>query len=126
MTETKTKVLVVDDNAGMVRATARMLKRQWDVVPVYNVPDAIKRIGEGGIGVVLSDWDMPDGGGFAVMEVAHALGIGVVVHTGGLDVADNRRNAAEIVIPKPSTIAELNFAIQEALERSQAKFKMQL
>lgn len=118
------KLLVVDDDAAIVRGLTRLLRNHWDVVPVHSVPDAVERIAQGGIEVVLSDWNMPYGGGRVVMEAAHAAGIGVAIQTASTDFKDSHKGKAEVVIGKCFSLSEADAAIWKALNDGRNRDKL--
>jgi len=107
-------VLVVDDEAPIRRSLARLLRGSgWRVVtadgpvaagellcPVSGVmPD-----------VVLSDWDMPDGGGELV--ALHASGLPVVFHTGRPEAPP----AGTRVLCKPASVEDIDAALVAAVK----------
>lgn len=112
-------ILVVDDDTTLVTATVRHLRNYWDMVAVDNVPDALKALAESKIEVVLTDWNMPHGGGKRVLDAALEMGIPVVVRSGGLAFRDPAMKGASAVLAKPSSTPEIDRALWRAL--SQAK-----
>jgi CheY-like chemotaxis protein len=53
------RILVVDDDPVMARATARILGREYDVLTVDSGADALRALEQGGFSGIVSDVDMP-------------------------------------------------------------------
>ena len=72
------RVLVVDDNPMIRRANARVLRGLgWEVSEAEDPAKAIEHYPQ--VDVVLSDLDMPNGGG---VRVLHESPVPVVIHSG--------------------------------------------
>ena len=103
-------VLVVDDEPLLLAALARQLHRQlgWRVLTAANpgtaqvlYPDA---------DIVLTDWDMPNGGGARVMA---ECGKPVVIHSADPPLGCPNR------VHKPATFEEIVRALLGALQASE-------
>ena len=117
-------VLVVDDAPELVRAHARMLKNHWDVVTAGTVPEAIEKMSGGGIDVVLSDWNMPGGGGQEVLDAGRDLGIPVVIISAGAEMLHAVREVAAGLVSKPSHLTIIDRALWAALGNGQKPAKI--
>jgi len=100
-------VLVIDDDAMILRGTARALKGlDWCVLVAGGPTQAVPLYGQAD--VVLSDWDMPDGGGLQVLREAP---VPVVIYTGRPDAQPEGTR----VLTKPTEVAEIDRALREAI-----------
>lgn len=105
--------LIVDDDDIVLKTTARRLKKYWDIITAPGVLEAIERMRAGDVAVILTDWNMPYGGGEAVCHEARALGIPVVCRSGG-----GRQKGMELAnsfIPKPCDLELIDRALCEAI-----------
>lgn len=104
------RVLVVDDDPMVRRGNARVLKgRGWSVVEACDPVDAIQHYGQ--VDVVLSDLDMPNGGGERVL---HESPVPVVLHSA--NDAGVERSGAKYVCMKPAGADALEAALLKALD----------
>lgn len=69
----RTTVMIVDDEAPLLRAMQRLLGKSFDVVSAGSVSAALDSFGEG-IAVVLTDFSMPDGDGLELTRSLRARG----------------------------------------------------
>jgi len=115
------KILVVDDDARIVDGVARMLRDYWDVVTAYSVPQALEIIARGHVEAVLTDWNMPLGGGERVLEAALLAELPVVIYSGGLAFQDPAMAGAFCCLTKPSSTAEVDGALWRALSNSRSE-----
>ena len=98
------KILIVDDDHLVARSVARILKREgFDVMIAIDPVEASAYYGVAD--VVVSDWEMPNGGGARVLKESP---IPVVIHSA---VADLR---AEFFVPKPSRIDMIIAEVERA------------
>lgn len=99
--KTKT-LLIVDDQEPLRRALARGLEIYgWNAITVADPIEAREHYSN--VHVVLTDWDMPNGGGERVLREST---VPVVVHTGG--------SAPVPHLTKPVSLTELDKALREA------------
>lgn len=74
------KVLIVDDEPGLLESTALLLKRAgYDVTPCCNAREALAKVREHNIDVVLSDIKMPEVSGIGLLEEIHKINAGLPV-----------------------------------------------
>jgi PAS domain S-box-containing protein len=85
------RVLVIEDNPGDIRLIQEMLlevkDRCFDVELAKDLSEALERLKQGGIDVVMSDLGLPDSQGLATFERlhAHSPGLPIVVMTSTYD-----------------------------------------
>jgi len=84
----KIKILLIEDNPGDARLIKEMLAEDnsiiFDLEWKENLTDGLKRLGEGGIDVILQDLMLPDSlGGYYTFKKVHAQspGIPIIVMT---------------------------------------------
>jgi DNA-binding NtrC family response regulator len=98
-------ILVVDDDPMITSSYARIFRREFKTVVVANdVAKAIEALNSGSIDVCVSDWDMPNGGGKAVLDAAK---VPVVIITGNAESEEVRaeRGRAVGIYEKPASLA---------------------
>lgn len=111
---TEPRVLIVDDDAPTRRALARLLRGEgWLADTAADPDEAINYLcerviaGDGPL-VVLSDWDMPNGGGARVLAESP---VPVVIYTGNPDAPP----AGTRVLTKPAELNVINAALRAAI-----------
>ena len=84
------RILVVDDDAGMLRAAERVLGSQYDVSCCQSARDALARVSTFEPDVALLDVRMPEMSGFELREALRDLcpGLDVIFMTGSLNQLD--------------------------------------
>jgi len=104
----KMRVLVVDDDPMVLKATTRQLQRRhFDVVSVGGVSEARTVLETQKIDAVVTDRDMPEGGGAVVCQIAVGHNVPSVVYTGNPNGLPSR----PWVLLKPATEQELTAAV---------------
>ena len=90
------KILVVDDEAGMVRAVERVLGAAYEVVGSHSSPDALAIARRFDPDLVILDVRMPEIDGFELMArlKAELPGVDIIVMTGSLDDPNAIRQAS--------------------------------
>lgn len=120
------RILVVDDDAGMLEITARLLDHQgYLVTPAIGSKEAINLLKEkpGAFDAVLTDYGMPvvDGIELAIMIKELSINIPFILYTGKNVFLDEKRmdqiGITEIA-NKPCRIDELNSIIKKAINRN--------
>lgn len=106
------KLLIVDDEPMIVRAMARLMTSQYEVLTATSVVVALALLPS--VDVVLSDWNMPDGGGAAILRASKQP---VVLMTANPDqaAATPEGQTAAAIIAKPAHVDEISDAIATAL-----------
>ena len=113
---TKRRVLLVDDTELSLRATSRILSAMsYDVVTCTGPLEALELLGQSWIDCVVTDWDMPDGGGSVVLAACHHCAIPVVVYTGDVETVEALERRCVEAVLKPSTMPTLQAAIARAI-----------
>ena len=107
------KILIVDDEAPIGRAMSRLLTSADHETRVRTSPSAITAEDYAWADVVLTDWDMPDGGGAAVIACCGRTPW--VVLSGNDVVVDGIRAAGGTAVSKPASLVEITAAIVRAL-----------
>ena len=120
---TQPRVLVIDDEELVARATSRALRRLYDVITINDGADAIRWLAENAeVDVILCDLMMPGVDGW---EVLSSLAVNdprrrrFIFYTGSPSPWDLRRAHSLTGLPvlmKPASITRLRAAVSEALE----------
>lgn len=112
------RLLLVDDDHKILRTMHRLLYSTWEVEIASGVNEARAMLAERHYDVVLSDWDMPDGGGWAILEASSAP---VVIHSGSDAKLINKicagRNAG--FVAKPAFVSDIDTALKVAIKSRQ-------
>lgn len=118
-----TPVVIVDDEPGILRAVQRVLEGGGYPVAAFEHPvDALHRIREGGVAILVTDLAMPDMSGLELTR--HALGsspdLAVILMTGRGDestAAQALRLGVWDYLQKPFGASELEAAVRNVLVR---------
>lgn len=108
-----TRILVVDDDPGMVRTLCDILRSQgWEPIGVHSGEEAVQAVCEGGYLVVLMDIIMPGIDGVTALKAMKicrpdAKVVLMTAHTAEERVADAVRAGAAKVMTKPIDMASL-------------------
>ncbi|MGD9158057.1 MAG: response regulator [Desulfobacteraceae bacterium] len=122
------RLLLVDDDINLLELTSQLLFRKgYLVTPVTGSSEAITilNINHGAYDVVVTDLCMPENNGIelAIMIKTISADIPVILHTGKIDLIDERQIAlagiAE-VITKPYRVEELDKIIKKVLKKQEA------
>lgn len=65
------KILVVEDEPGVLRAVQRVLASQHEVTPAQRVSEALERLEEETFDIAIVDLQLPDGDGYRVHQEIH-------------------------------------------------------
>jgi DNA-binding NtrC family response regulator len=113
---TKRRILLVDDTDMALRATSRILSAMgYGVATCAGPIEALELLGQSWIDCVVTDWDMPDGGGAVVLAACHHCAIPVVVYTGDVETVEALERRCVVAVLKPSTMPTLQAAIARAI-----------
>jgi DNA-binding NarL/FixJ family response regulator len=120
--------LLVDDDPAVIRAlwrTLRALPIAYQVNAASSTFQALSAIAELRYDVVITDLQMPGGGGVAVLEelALHHPETARVVHSSQLESGDAARvrALAHVVLAKPASETQLIEALDSALARVAAR-----
>ena len=120
-------LLLVDDEGTFRTGVAEWLAGQnFQVTQASTVAEALDRLEGFAYDVVLTDLKLPDGDGTHILEAARARypEIVVIVVTGHGSIraaVDAIRQGAADFVTKPFQLAELDMALERALERSRLR-----
>ena len=116
-------VMIVDDEAPLLRAMQRVLGKTFDVIAASGVASAVEAYSDS-ICAVLTDFSMPDGDGLALTRALRAKGfkgpiavLSAVVECEELQVALKGREVDEL-ISKPWKSAELVDRVRMLCDRA--------
>src|SRR4051812_26703517 len=111
-------VLLVDDDRGIRTVLGRFVARHgYQVLHAADADEAAKVIRSVIPDLVITDLEMPGGGGFAVLEVGAAVRVPVVILTahGTVDLAvQAMRKGAANFLTKPFTDESVAQVLQDA------------
>ena len=117
------RILVVDDESGMVRAVERVLGAAYQVVGSHSSPDALTIARRFDPDLVILDVRMPEIDGFELMArlKTELPGVDIIVMTGSLDDLDQKliraiRGRAFYFIQKPFDREVLQTLVERCLE----------
>jgi DNA-binding NtrC family response regulator len=119
------RVLLVDDDPTVIRGLWRMLRRcrpNFHINTAGSASQARAALAELSYDVVITDLQMPGGGGKAVLEelAAHHPETARIVHSSQLESADTAevRGLCHVVLAKPTSESQLLAAVEHALQRA--------
>jgi len=121
------RILLVDDDPSVIRGLWRVIRKNrpdFQVNTASGAAQAIEALSELDYDLVLTDWQMPGGGGGAVLDalIARYPETARVVHSSQIECGDTRkRYPAHVVVAKPATEFEILAAIDSALLRVASK-----
>lgn len=127
MSQPPRPLLLVDDEGAFRRGVADWLGSSgFDVTEASTVAEALEKLEGFAYDVVLTDLRLPDGEGTAVLEAARARypDIVVIVVTGHGSIraaVDAIRQGAADFVTKPFQLAELDLALERALDRQRLR-----
>jgi len=124
------RILFVDDDSALLEITVLLLSRQgYLVTPFIDSKEAISKFRENpdAFDVVLTDYCMPDINGIELTRMIResALNIPVILHTGKIDLVDEKQAArAGItrIITKPYKISELDEIIRKFIKENGGEY----
>lgn len=114
----RTRVLVVEDHEPTRVALTRLLvRRNFDVLSVGSVSEALTVAADGGIDLLLSDVGLPDGNGYDLMRelrVGHGMrGVALTGYGKDEDIALSREAGFAAHLTKPVDIRSLDKVLRE-------------
>ena len=121
------RILIVDDEQ-LVRwsLNERLTAAGYDVFEAGLAADALERIGNGEVDLVLLDFKLPDGDGLSVLKKIKEMSpeIQVILMTGYSSVetaVEAMKLGAYHYVNKPFNLDEVELLVQKALETSQLR-----
>ena len=120
----KPAVLIVDDDASVVRMLEMGLADEYEIIPVFDPTQAINVFSETAIDIVVSDIKMPGLSGFDILRSVKAANplVEVILLTGELPdksrpAVNALQSGAHDYLLKPVGMRVLKAAIQQALAK---------
>ncbi len=119
----ETQIVVVDDEVAVLNLLQRALSREGYQVEAFGAaPDALKRVAEGGVALLITDIRMPEIDGIELSRRAleEDPDLAVLVLTGAADAdtaVESLRLGVRDYLTKPISIEKLNEAVSRALRR---------
>ncbi|MET4226302.1 response regulator transcription factor [Oerskovia enterophila] len=118
------RVLVVDDDAGLVRALAINLRAHgWDVTVAMTGAEALDAAASARPDVILLDLGLPDLSGFEVIEGIRGWSVVPIVVLSARQLGDDKVDAldagADDYVTKPFAMNELLARLRAAVRRAQ-------
>ena len=118
------RILLVDDDPGVIRGLWRLLRQarpEYQVNTAAGALQAIEALSELSYDVVITDLQMPGGGGRAVLNtlLEHYPQTARILHSSQLESSDTSeiRKMAHAVLAKPATESAIIDAIEASLQR---------
>lgn len=113
-------LLIVDDDAFLRRALGRVLRRaKWNVVEAEDGLEALERLAEGAVALMVTDMRMPRMNGMELIEAARSRGesLPIVVLSGYHDHDRARLEANNVaaVLDKPVSPVDLRQLVTRLL-----------
>lgn len=104
-------ILIIDDNEPVIRGLGRVLRAAGYETLTANSPELPDGV-YARCDLVVTDWDMPDGGGERVLRESTKP---VIVRSGNFEVVDALRKAGRVALDKTGPMAELLAEIAKML-----------
>lgn len=116
MTAELFRILVVEDDELQRRALARLLEPHGMVVAVETVADGLHWLGlDIKPDLVVTDWELPDGTGRAIVAATEAAGeIPTVVYTGAPALAHAEDLRGDVMVIAKGNVDQLRTLVTEA------------
>lgn len=116
------KLLLVDDNASMVKSLVKLLSDAWRIKVTASGHEAIKLAKSGNYSVVVLDLNLPDVGGHNVCQAMRKAGVvSPILVLSGISDPDTKvklfRSGADDYVTKPFDISELHARLLALLRR---------
>ncbi len=119
----KPVLLVVDDNEEMVRFIAKNFEKHYDVVTAGNGEEALGRLSEFPVSLIICDWMMPVMDGVEFLKrvrrneyYCHIPFVMLTAKTDNLSKIETMKTGADLYIEKPFSISYLEACIDNLLE----------
>jgi CheY-like chemotaxis protein len=122
------RILLVDDDPSVIRGLWRMLRScrpHFQINTAASASQALEALAELSYDLVITDLQMPGGGGKAVLEalIEHHPETARIVHSSQLESIDTAliRSLSQVVLAKPTSEPELLDAVDLALQRVEGR-----
>jgi len=118
------RILIADDDLGILEGMESLLARRYEVVTAHNGEEALERLMEGPVDLVVLDLLMPllDGESALVRLREGGFGGGIIVMSAHADrLGRTRLLGADDFLVKPFEVRELERAIERLLPHEGAK-----
>lgn len=119
----KPVLLVVDDNEEMVRFIAKNFEKHYDVVTAGNGEEALVKLSEFPVSLIICDWMMPVMDGVEFLKrvrrnehYCHIPFVMLTAKTDNLSKVETMKTGADLYIEKPFSISYLEACIDNLLE----------
>ena len=119
----KPVLLVVDDNEEMVRFIAKNFEKHYDVVTAGNGEEALAKLSEFPVSLIICDWMMPVMDGVEFLKrvrrnehYCHIPFVMLTAKTDNLSKVETMKTGADLYIEKPFSISYLEACIDNLLE----------
>lgn len=123
------RLLIVDDEVDMLDFLDRVFRREYEVVRAQSVEEAVRRLDDGPLDVIVTDRRMPRRSGLELLEIAsqrHPNAVRVLL-TGYADSLVDEKVAqwrlVDAWVSKPIDSAALKESIAHAIEKRSATRK---
>lgn len=119
----ETPIVVVDDELAVLSLLEKALSREGYPVEAFgSAPDALKRLAEGGVALLITDIRMPEMDGIELSRLAleEDPDLAILVLTGAADTdtaVESLRLGVRDYLTKPISIDSLNESVSRALRR---------
>jgi YesN/AraC family two-component response regulator len=120
------KVLIVDDSKLARMAVVKALTTlhpDWSRVEASNAAEAVEKINQGGVDIILLDFNMPGKDGLALAselrETHPDINVAVISANHQVEVIKRARDAGATFLPKPLTAKALGEFLDIAVKRIQ-------
>jgi two-component system chemotaxis response regulator CheY len=112
------KILVVDDSPTMRRIIIGNLSRMGhtDVVEGENGRSGLEKLGQGGVGLIITDWDMPEMDGLEFVRTVRGQDTAIPIlmvttHAATEDILQALQAGVNTYVAKPFTLDSLKAKI---------------
>jgi len=111
------RILCVEDDSDLLKLYSKLIRDcGHEVVPENNVPDAMQRLQQGRLQVLITDWTLGKQDATPLIATARKMKIPVMVISGTPDgFADSFSNQADLYLEKPIGTKEFFGFIRDLL-----------
>ena len=111
------RILCVEDDSDLLKLYSKLIRDcGHEVVPENNVPDAMRRLQQGRLQVLITDWTLGKQDATPLIATARKMKIPVMVISGSPDgFAESFSNQADLYLEKPIGTKEFFGFIRDLL-----------